>query len=210
MYPNPADETVRILWHGHSCFEIRSENISIVIDPYLKVPGYKDLDLTADLVLASHDHDDHNAFGRVRLSGKEPEAEVEIIESFHDKEQGKLRGPNKIHIVTVQGKRIAHLGDLGHPLDEEQTERLKGLDVMLIPIGGYYTIDAAEAARIVMDTRPAITVPMHYKEGEAGWEVTSGADPFLSLFEDILFPGESWFDTGACQDCIVVLKNPTV
>lgn len=199
---------IQLIWHGHSCFEIRSEQASIVIDPFLEVPGYGELDLVADLVLVSHEHDDHNARNRVRLTGREPDVGVEVIESFHDPEGGRLRGPNKIHLVTLADRRIAHLGDLGHPLDQDQLDRLKKLDVILIPVGGYYTIDADQAAAIVKAVQPAVTVPMHYREKKAGWDVTTGVQPFLDHFEEVRFHDRSSFEIGQVDAGILVLKNP--
>ncbi len=201
-------DQVRIIWRGHSCFEIQSDEARIVLDPYLEVPGYKELDLTADLVLASHEHDDHNARERVTLTGRTPQLEIEVIESFHDDQEGRLRGPNKIHVLTLAGKRIAHLGDLGHPLSDRQTARLQELDVILIPVGGHYTINAREAAKIVRDTRPDVTVPMHYRDGEAGWEVTSGVQAFLDRFPNVIRHDQSSFTIGDYKECLLLLKNP--
>ena len=101
-----AANSIRITWHGHSCYRIEAPEAVIVIDPYQEVPGYGKLDLQADLVLCSHEHDDHNARERVTLSGRTPAVEVEVIEAFHDPEGGRLRGPNKIHILTLDGQRI--------------------------------------------------------------------------------------------------------
>ncbi len=203
MSPN-----VNIIWHGHSCFELRSDQASVVIDPFLQVPGYGILDLEADLVLVSHEHDDHNARERVRLSGRDPAVEVEVIETFHDPRGGKLRGTNKIHLVSLGGRRIAHLGDLGHSLDQKQLARLQNLDVILIPVGGHYTIDAGQAAALVKAVAPAITVPMHYREGDAGWDVTSGVQPFLDHFDRVTRSDRSYFIVDEAEPGVLVLKNP--
>lgn len=206
--PTDPAHKIRITWHGHSCFEIASDQAVVILDPYQEVPGYSPLDLQADLVLASHEHDDHNARNRVALSGREPDLTLEVIDCFHDPEGGKLRGPNKIHILTIDGKRIAHLGDLGHCLTEEETDRLQNLDLMLIPVGGFYTIDADQAAKIVKDTRPDVTIPMHYREAGAGWEVTSGVQPFLDHFDRVFHHDSASFPLGLYQEGILVLKNP--
>lgn len=204
-----SKEPVRIIWHGHSCFEIRSEGGTVVIDPYEEVPGYAPLDLKADLVLVSHEHGDHNARERVELSGRKSLTDVEVLDTFHDDAGGTKRGSNKIHIVTIDGKRIAHLGDLGHTLEPGQLERLRNLDVLLIPVGGHYTIDADTAAAIVKQVRPDVTVPMHYREGSAGFDVISTVQPFLDHFEKVKRLDESSVEIGHCHDCIVVMKNPT-
>lgn len=205
-----AANSIRITWHGHSCYRIEAPEAVIVIDPYQEVPGYGKLDLQADLVLCSHEHDDHNARERVTLSGRTPAVEVEVIEAFHDPEGGRLRGPNKIHILTLDGQRIAHLGDLGHDLSPEQTERLQDLQLLLIPVGGYYTIDARQAARIVRDTSPDVTVPMHYRDRGAGWEVTSGVDDFLDLSDTVIRHDLPSFSLGDFHRCVLVLKNPII
>ncbi len=211
MFPPQAvenKEEVQVIWRGHSCFEIRSPQARVVLDPYREVPGYKTLDLEADLVLTSHEHDDHNARERVTLTGRVPDLQIEVIDSYHDDQEGRLRGANKIHILTLAGRRIAHLGDLGHPLTEDQAARLKDLDVMLIPVGGHYTIDAREAAQIVRDTRPDVTVPMHYRDGRAGWEVTSSVQAFTDLFKEVIHHDQPSFTIGQYHGCLLILKNP--
>ena len=201
-------EEVRIIWHGHSCFEINTKDAVIVFDPYQEVPGYKLLELEADLVLVSHEHNDHNALSRVKLTSRKVDVDVEVVDVFHDPEEGKLRGQNKIHIVTVAGKRIAHCGDIGHPLSDEQAAQLQDLDLLLIPVGGHYTIDADTAAGIVRQTKPDVVVPMHYREGEAGFDVISTVQPFLDHFDKVERAEESSFTLGDYHDCVLVLKNP--
>ena len=205
---NEITKDIQVIWHGHSCFEVRAQGATIVFDPYLKVPGYGQLNLQADLVLVSHEHDDHNARNRVTLSGRTPDVKIEVLETSHDPEGGKLRGDNKVHIVTVAGKRIAHLGDLGRTLTQQETQQLQNLDALMIPVGGHYTIDAQEAAEIVRATNPDITLPMHYYDGKAGWDVTAGVQPFLNLFDQVIHSDESSFVLGECHQCVVVLKNP--
>lgn len=199
---------LRIIWHGHSCFEINSEAAVIVLDPYEEVPGYPPLDLEADLVLASHEHDDHNARSRVRLSARKVDVDVEIVDTFHDPEQGSLRGKNKIHIVTLDGRRIAHCGDLGHALSEAQLARLQDLDLLLIPVGGFYTIDADTAAEIVDRCKPDLVVPMHYRDGAAGFEPIATVQAFLDHFDTVHRHDESWFTLGDYHNTVLVLKNP--
>ncbi|NLV98285.1 MAG: MBL fold metallo-hydrolase [Clostridiaceae bacterium] len=197
-----------IIWHGHSCFEINSEDAVIILDPYEEVPGYRPLELAADLVLASHEHSDHNARSRVKLSGREAAVDVEIIDTFHDPDRGSLRGKNKIHIITVAGKRIAHCGDLGHALEQDQLARLQNLDLLLIPVGGYYTIDADTAAEIVRACKPDLAVPMHYREGQAGFDLISTVQAFLDHFDTVVRHDQSSFTLGEFHDTILVLKNP--
>lgn len=199
---------VKIIWHGHSCFELKSDEATIVIDPYDYVTGYGTLNLKADLILTSHEHGDHNAKERVQLSGRTPAIDVEVIDSFHDDEGGKKRGKNRIHIVTLGGKRIAHLGDLGHALSDSQLERLQRISLIFIPVGGHYTIDADAAARIIRQIKPDLTVPMHYREGEAGFDVLATVEPFLAQFERVCHHPDSAFELGDYDDCVLLLKNP--
>lgn len=133
-----------------------------------------------------------------------------MIETFHDPQGGKLRGPNKIHIITLGGKRIAHLGDLGHELSQEELARLKNLDVILIPVGGHYTIDAGQAAVLAKAVEPAIIVPMHYRERTAGWDVTSGVQPFLDHFGQVTFHDRASFIVDDTEPGVLVLKNPII
>lgn len=205
---NNEKRTVEVIWHGHACFEVKSNEKSVVFDPYLDVPGYATLDLEADLVLVSHEHDDHNARERVKLSGRPINVSVEVLDTCHDDQGGKLRGPNKIHIIDIDGIRVAHFGDLGRDLSSEELEQLKGLDVALIPVGGFFTIDAQQAAAIIRAIEPDVTVPMHYYDGVSGWAKTSGVEPFLEQFACVVPCDESSFTVGTFHDCVLVLKKP--
>ena len=129
---------MKIIWNGHSCFTLDTAQGRVVLDPYQdgSVPGLSPLRLTADLVLCSHEHRDHGARDSVTLSGRSASVQVEELHTFHDPEQGALRGLNIIRILSAEGLRVAHLGDLGCDLTPEQTERLTGLDALMIPVGG--------------------------------------------------------------------------
>ena len=158
---------------GHSSFKIRGKHATVVTDPYASdMVGIKyPRSVTADIVTVSHDHADHNAVAAV---GGNPfvvtgAGEYEVhgvgiigVPSYHDSEQGAKRGRNTIYRIEIDGVVIVHLGDLGHPLSEQDIERLDGVDVLLVPVGGVYTINAAEAVKVVHDIEPAIAVPMHY------------------------------------------------
>ena len=111
-----------LTWLGHACFLLESEDGRAVFDPYEpgSVPGLTLPDLAADMVLCSHGHHDHCHAVGVRQSRMRPGFTVETVHSFHDLEGGALRGENTIHIVTVEGKRIVHMGDIGHPLSAAQ------------------------------------------------------------------------------------------
>ena len=179
---------MEIIWNGHSCFTIKTKEGSAVLDPYEdgKVPGCGPLRLEADAVLCSHEHGDHNYRAAVRLSGKHCGVKVETIPSWHDDACGKKRGPNTIHVLCAEGMRLVHLGDLGTELNRRQIEALSAPDVLLIPIGGFYTIDAAQALQIVDQLRPKITVPMHFRRGSMGFDVIATPDEFLSKCANVV------------------------
>lgn len=177
-----------LTWLGHSCFRVDSGGSALVLDPYEdgSVPGLAPLDVTADAVYCSHDHRDHGARGKVRLSGQPCTLTVETIDCFHDDRQGALRGSNRIHLISDGSQRIAHLGDLGHIPDEAALARLEGLDALLIPVGGYYTIDAETAERLCERLSPRVVVPMHYRLGGMGYDVLSTLDAFTRLRPDVV------------------------
>lgn len=173
-----------LVWHGHACFSLSCQNFTVVFDPYEDnyVPGFAPLDLEADLVLCSHQHSDHNAAHLVRLrGGRENPFRVTTLETFHDPESGALRGNNTIHILETGGLRLAHFGDLGCALTEQQRETLTGLDVALIPVGGYYTIGPAEAKSLMRELHPKVMVPMHYRLGDVGLPAVADLQDFLDL-----------------------------
>lgn len=185
---------MNLIWNGHSCFTLETAEGSVVFDPYRdgSVPGLSPIRLTADLVLCSHDHRDHGARELVGLTGRPPSFSVETISTFHDPEGGALRGPDTIHIVAAEGMRLAHLGDLGCIPTPEQLDRLRGLDVLLIPVGGYYTIDASQAQELVEELKPRIVVPMHYRSDTFGYEVIARLEDFLALRSDVVrYPGSA-------------------
>ena len=185
---------MQIIWNGHSCFTVRSADGTIILDPYEDryVPGYPPLRLEADQVLCSHEHSDHNARRCVRLSGKPCGFQVERIASWHDDVRGAKRGGNTIHLLTLEGMRLAHLGDLGCELNETQLRQLENLDVLLVPVGGHYTIDAAQAAEIVRQLRPRVVIPMHYRGKGFGYDVLSTVDEFRALTEHpVDYPGNT-------------------
>ncbi len=158
---------------GHSSFKIRGKNATVVTDPYdaalvgMKFPK----DIEATIVTVSHDHSDHNAVSAVAGSpqiingpGEYDVAGVGIvgIASYHDNEKGKSRGKNTIYRIQIDGLSVVHLGDLGHMLTSDETENLDGVDILMIPVGGVFTIDAIMACAIVHDVDPHIVIPMHY------------------------------------------------
>ncbi len=174
---------MELVWNGHSCFTVKTKKGTVVLDPFEdgKVPGYGPLRLEADLVLCSHEHADHNARNCVTLSGRPCDIIFETVASWHDDVHGAKRGPNKIHILCADGMRVAHLGDLGCELSDDQVRVLKDLDALMIPVGGFYTINAEQAYQTVQLLKPRVVVPMHYRDDTHGFDVLSTKEDFRKL-----------------------------
>lgn len=167
---------MEIKWFGQSFFQIvakaNNEKVSIAIDPFSKNIGLKFPNIFADILLISHNHFDHNNKNDVKgnyfLISEPGEYEIkkifiEGINSFHDDKEGRERGENIIYKILAEEISLCHLGDLGQKeLGSEQIERLKKIDILMIPVGGIYTISATEAKRLVETLRPKIILPMHY------------------------------------------------
>ena len=180
---------MKITWIGHSCFLIESGGYRIVIDPYEdgSVPGLRPVRVEADQVLCSHDHHDHAGVSCVSIREESPASPfaIQTLPSWHDGHRGAKRGPNTIHILDDGQIKLAHLGDLGCRPEPDQMELLSGLDVILIPVGGFYTINGEQAASLVTQMRPRITIPMHYRGESFGYDVISTAEDFLDLEDEI-------------------------
>ena len=184
---------MKITWLGHSCFTIESQGYKIVLDPYKdgSVPGLAPVREEADQVLCSHGHGDHCGTECVFLrQGKSSPFTVETIDTWHDDKKGALRGSNTIHILSDGQYRVAHLGDLSCNLTPDQKDRLRNLTALLIPVGGHYTIDAAQAKRLADELSPAVVVPMHYRQAGVGFDVIGTVDQFTKLCDDMVaYPG---------------------
>lgn len=166
-----------ITWLGHASFRIKGKRATLVTDPYDSgMIGLKFPKTEADIVTVSHDHKDHNAAGAVAaLSADGPfvvdgPGEYEIkgvtifgIHTWHDDKQGAERGPNTVYTIVMDGLHLCHLGDLGHKPTEEQLGQIGDVDILFIPVGGVYTIDAARGAEVVSVIEPKVVIPMHYK-----------------------------------------------
>lgn len=191
---------LNIKWLGHACFSLESSGHSAVIDPYRQVPGYPELKCQAGEVYASHtQHDDHGYFEAVKITdqpGPSPFT-VTTVDTFHDPEGGRLRGSNRITIFDTGRVRTGHFGDLGHDLSADQLDAVKGLDIALIPVGGFFTIDGIQAAELAAACGARIIIPMHYRLGNRGFDVIS--EP--SVFMDALAEGSEKLqaDTGSIR-----------
>lgn len=172
-----------ITWRGHSCFLLEQDGFRVVIDPYTRVPGYPALEMEAHAVFCSHGHFDHNYGDAVKLLPKmESPFSVEEVASFHDGQEGALRGANTIRVFTAGGVRVCHLGDLGHQLSKEQLAAIGRCDAVLVPVGGTYTVDAAGAKAVCDAMKPRSVVPMHYHHAPYGLKEVSGVEDFLRLW----------------------------
>ncbi len=169
-----------IKYTGHACFKLYDgeTGYSIVFDPYEdgSVPGYGNVVDTASEVLCSHKHFDHCGASLLTVEPKdESPFKVEYIDTFHDPEKGKLRGKNRIHIITDRktGEKLIHYGDIGEKIDDLLTEEnlalLKDADIVLIPVGGVYTYDRYEALELIERTSPKLVIPMHFRSEVAGF-----------------------------------------
>ena len=168
---------MEITYIGHAAFRIKGKTATVVTDPYapdrvgLKFPNH----ITADIITVSHDHPDHNATGQIEgtayiVNGP---GEYEIkgvgiigLSTFHDEEKGAQRGKNTIYRIEMDGLSVVHLGDLGHTLSAEEVDSLDGVDILMIPVGGFYTIDSAKAVAVISEIEPSIVLPMHYGRKE--------------------------------------------
>lgn len=189
---------MKITWIGHSCFKIESFGASIITDPYADdyVPGLKPVRETANIVLCSHGHGDHNAVECVTIQ-ENPQNPFTIkkIESFHDDTNGSQRGTNTIHIIDDGDFKLVHFGDQGCQLSKEQIEALSGVDIALIPVGGFYTVNAKEAFDILESIKPNLIIPMHYKRDSFGFDVISGVEDFAAMYEHVNDLGRTYIET---------------
>ncbi len=179
---------MRIKYLGQACFVITSDaGTRIITDPYKTGGGlsYGEIREAADIVTVSHEHFDHNNVTAVRgnpeivrRTAKVKGIEFTGIPGYHDDAGGKKRGDNIIFCFDVDGIRVCHLGDLGHTLSEKQIAGLGKVDILFIPVGGYFTIDARVATEVCNQIKPRVIIPMHFKT-EKGLQVLAGVEDFL-------------------------------
>lgn len=184
---------MKIEYLGHSCFKLtESTGTSVICDPYDSSVGFKMKKVRADAVTVSHGHFDHNNIKSVEgnpiildkeCSNDLPGVEIDAIKSFHDKQRGKKRGENLIFKFRMDGIDICHLGDLGEDCSSELIDLLLPVNVLLIPVGGNYTINAEMAKEYVDRIMPDIVIPMHYKSKDCKLDI-SKVDEFTELFDE--------------------------
>ena len=174
---------MEIIWLGHACFALESGDYRVVLDPY-QLDHYPALHTQGDLVLCSHGHFDHNNVSAVELrQGRECPFTVETVETYHDDAQGTKRGMNTMHILRAEGLTVVHAGDLGHFPNEAQLAAIRGCDALLLPVGGYYTIDAGLAKRVAEAAEARVVVPMHYRHGAFGLREVGPVEEFLKRYD---------------------------
>ncbi|WP_024833343.1 MBL fold metallo-hydrolase [Ruminiclostridium josui] len=172
---------MKIKWFGHSCFLITSDNgTRILTDPFDETVGYSLPHTEAEIVTVSHNHFDHanvgvvkGDFKHIKDAGNFTHGDIGIkgISTFHDELSGTKRGTNIVFVYSIDGMSICHLGDLGHALSQEQLKEIGKVDVLLIPIGGVYTIDGDTAIEVIKSINPRISIPMHYKTKHLSFEL---------------------------------------
>ena len=160
-----------VTWLGHGCLRLRGRGAAVVTDPYPPAIGLKLSRMDAEVVTVSHGHDNHSYTQVVRDGayeihgpGEYEVAGVSVIgvPTYHDAEKGKKEGRNTVYLIEIDDVRVCHLGDLGHKLDDTEAEAVASPDVLLVPVGGHKTMNAAQAAEVVRQLEPRYVVPMHY------------------------------------------------
>ena len=184
-----------IVYLGHSSFKLKGKNTSVITDPFdPQMLGLKFPKNEADIVTVSHNHSDHNHLELVsgvkmviNSPGEYEVMDVSVIgiEVDHDSEGGKVRGKNTVFVFEIDGIRLAHLGDLGHKLTDKVTETISDVDVLMLPVGGFFTIGAKEASEIAKGFESPFIIPMHYRVPGMKEEIASKiapVDDFLKEF----------------------------
>lgn len=197
---------MKITWLGHACFKIQGKDVIIVTDPYNPKIGLRKPSTKADILLISHDHDDHNFKSAITENpfiidgpGEYELKHVMIqgIEAYHDKLKGKKRGTTTLYSFQMEGVNFVHLGDIGHVTTDYQVEHLGDVDILFIPIGGKYTIGTKSATKIINAIEPRIVIPMHFKVPGLTLDIADNKE----------FCEEMGVDTSATQDVYKVSKR---
>ena len=205
---------MKIKWLGHSCFLLtESTGTTIVTDPFDETVGYPLCRAKADIALTSHGHFDHNYVacldGNPTVFSSEGTwdicgARITGVHSFHDPEKGTLRGENIIFSVEADGVRLVHLGDLGHmPETDAQKEIISGCDLLLIPIGGTYTITTQQAVELIDLYRPKAAIAMHYQNDCCKFNITT-CDEFVKATGAKTLPNEIELTPGSHSGCHIM------
>ena len=210
---------MKIKWLGHAAFMITSAaGTRIITDPYVvdERLTYGEIKESADIVTVSHEHSDHSNVAAVKGNpevvkgtAKVKGIEFRAISSYHDNSGGSQRGKNTIFCFGVDGVGVCHLGDLGHPLSDKQAAEMGSVDILLLPVGGFFTIDAEVATRVCDRLKPKVVIPMHFRNDKCRFPI-AGVDEFLKGKKNVSRPdaSETEFKSGELPAAtkIVVLK----
>ena len=187
---------MKITWLGHSCFKLESADGVLIFDPSDngRVPGYAFLpeNITADKVVCSHGHRDHCAAELITLSGNTFGGKITEVAGFHDDVKGAKRGLNTMSLVETERMRVVHMGDIGCELDDEQKAILAKPDVLMIPVGGYYTVEPKLAKKIADELGAKVVIPMHYRSDSFGYEEIGRLENYTSLCDDVVDYAENF------------------
>jgi len=185
---------MNIRWLGHASFLLIIGNKKLITDPFDEQSGYAVFKQEVDIATVSHEHWDHNSVhvlaGSPRVikgTGFFDLGEIKIkgVPSFHDKTRGKERGTNTIYKISAEGIDVVHLGDLGHLLEQEQVNEIGNVDILLLPVGGIFTIDAEEAFKIAKQLDPKIIIPMHFGTPHLSFNLAP-VEPFIAKFDRVV------------------------
>jgi L-ascorbate metabolism protein UlaG (beta-lactamase superfamily) len=184
-----------ITYLGHSSFKIKTKTASLITDPFdPSMVGLKFASNEADIVTISHAHHDHDFVGKItgakKILNGPGEYEVKGISiigyaSFHDAKSGEERGKNTIFIIEADGLRIAHLGDLGHGLSDDLVSEIGSIDILMVPVGGVYTIGSKQAAEVVNKIDPYFIIPMHFKTQGINEQKFAGLEPVENFLKEV-------------------------
>ena len=185
---------MKIKWLGHAAFLVTADNgTKIITDPYETSEGlkYGKINETADIVTVSHDHGDHNNVAAVKGNPQVVRGSTEVkgisfkaIPTAHDDKGGSERGKNTVFCFQVDGVRVVHLGDLGHLLADSQVVEIGKVHVLLVPVGGFFTLDARTAWEVCEQVRPRVIIPMHYKKDKCALPI-GGVEEFIKNKTDV-------------------------
>lgn len=211
---------MKLTYYGHACFTVTAKGGQLLLtDPPDASVGYPLPPLTPDVITVSHSHYDHSAvsgFDQKALIVNKTESvsagvfQISCVRSYHDEKQGRQRGENRIYRIDVDGIRVAHLGDLGHLMGRDQ---LGEIDVLLVPVGGVYTVDPRQAAQLIRELKPRAAIPMHYRTPQSTLQQLAGLEDFLSEWQGPVkavphneFDWDSVDLSGCPSPCVVALK----
>ncbi len=217
--------SVTVSYLKHAFFKLSDKKTTVFIDPYSKIGNLNPPKLSdkPDIIAVTHEHPDHNnrdyASDKTYIVSNPGEydiAEVSVVgvNSFHDKSKGQDRGMNTMYSINFNGVNFVHLGDLGDILDNSQIEDLGIVDVLFIPVGGHYTIDAKDAVKVIEQLNPNIIVPMHYKEKGDTQSPLAFIDDFLNIFPatslevETLEVNKTEFQDEDFETKVILFKDP--